>query len=109
MLNRSLALTRQMHRESPTSQIESWQQPGLVARIALTLLAIPLERRLPHLLRRSIRRWFVRWFLYQVSVTAVTRRLGCNSVFGFPLPGQAKFLLPKFFVWTSPTHAIFSH
>jgi hypothetical protein len=28
---------------------------------------------LPHSLRRSIQRWFVRWFLYQVSVAAVTR------------------------------------
>ena len=73
MLNRSLALTRQMHRGYPISQIELWQQPGLVAAIALTLLAIPLERRLPHSLLRNIRRWFVRWFLYQVSVTAVTR------------------------------------
>ena len=73
MLNRSLALTRQMHREYPISQRELWQQPGLVAGIVLTLSAFPLERRLPHSLRRSIRRWFVRWFLYQVSVTAVTR------------------------------------
>src|SRR5712671_6126690 len=31
----------QMHREYPISQIELWQLPGLVARIALTLLAIP--------------------------------------------------------------------
>jgi len=73
MLNWSLALTRQMHREYPISQIELWQQPGRVAGIALTLLAFPLERRLPLSLPRSIRRWFVRWFLYQVSVTAVTR------------------------------------
>jgi hypothetical protein len=41
MLNRSLALTRQMHREYPISQIELWQQPGLVAGIALTLLVFP--------------------------------------------------------------------
>jgi len=41
MLNRSLALIRQMHREYPISQIELWQLPGLVAGIALTLLAIP--------------------------------------------------------------------
>jgi hypothetical protein len=41
MLNRSLALIRQMDREYPISQIELWQLPGLVARIALTLLAIP--------------------------------------------------------------------
>ena len=38
MLNRSLALTRQMHRQYPISQIELWQQPGLVAGIDLTLL-----------------------------------------------------------------------
>jgi len=73
MQNRSLALIRQMHREYPISQIELWQLLGLVARIALTLLAIPLDPRLPHPLRRSIRRWFVRWFLYQVSVMEVTR------------------------------------
>jgi pimeloyl-ACP methyl ester carboxylesterase len=46
---------------------------GLVEGSALTLLAFPLEQRLPHSLRRSMRRWFVRCFLYQVSVTAVTR------------------------------------
>jgi hypothetical protein len=62
-----------MHREYPISQIELWQQSGLVEDIALTWLAFPLERRFLHSLRRSIRRWFVRWFLYQVSVTAVTR------------------------------------
>src|SRR6266852_4192116 len=71
MLNRSLALTRQIQREYPISQIELWQQPGLVAGIALTLLAFPLERRLPHSLRRSIRRWFVRWFLYQITVRSL--------------------------------------
>ena len=74
MPDRSLALTRQMHREYPILQIELWQQPELVAGIALTLLAFPLERRLPHSLLRSIRGWFVRWFLYQVSATAVTRK-----------------------------------
>jgi len=42
-------------------------------RIALTLSAIPSEPRLPHPLRRNIRRGFVRWFLYQVSVLEVTR------------------------------------
>jgi len=60
-------------REYPISQIELWQQPGLVAGIALTLLAISSGRRLLISLRRSIRRWFVRWFWYQVSVTALTR------------------------------------
>ena len=35
-------------------QIELWQLSGLVARIAFTLLAIPLEPRWPHPLRRSI-------------------------------------------------------
>ncbi len=35
---------------------------GLVAAIALTSLAIPLGRRLPHSLRRNMRRWFVRRF-----------------------------------------------
>jgi pimeloyl-ACP methyl ester carboxylesterase len=35
MLNRSLALTRQMHRGYPISQIELWQLPGLVARFDL--------------------------------------------------------------------------
>jgi hypothetical protein len=46
MLNPSLELTRQTHREYPILQFELWQQPGLVAAIALTLLAFPLERRL---------------------------------------------------------------
>jgi 3-oxoadipate enol-lactonase len=35
MLSRSLALTRQMHRGYPISQIELWQLPGLVARFDL--------------------------------------------------------------------------
>jgi hypothetical protein len=52
--------------------IESSQRPGLAAAIALTLLDIPWEGRLPHLLRQSIRKWFVRWFLYLASVTALT-------------------------------------
>src|SRR5260370_7109429 len=54
MLNRLLALTRQIHREYPISQIELWQQPGLVAGIALTLSAFPLERRLPPSLRGGL-------------------------------------------------------
>ncbi len=62
-----------MRRQYPISQIALWRQAGLVADIALTLLVFPLERRLPHSLRRSIRRWFVRWSWYQVSVTALTR------------------------------------
>src|SRR5258708_39381558 len=61
MLNPSLALTRQMHREYPISQIELWQQPGLVAGIALTLSAFPLERRVAQLFRRGgfggVRSW----------------------------------------------------
>ncbi len=73
MQNRSLALIRQMHREYPISQIELWPQLGLVARIALTLSAIPLEPLLPYPLQRSIRRWFVRWFLYRVLAMEVTR------------------------------------
>jgi hypothetical protein len=46
MQNRSLALTRQMRREYPISQIELWQQPGLVAGIDLILLAFPWGRQL---------------------------------------------------------------
>ena len=40
-LNPSLELTRQTHREYPILQFELWQQPGLVAGIALILLAFP--------------------------------------------------------------------
>jgi len=46
---------------------------GAGGRHRFDLVGFSLERRLPHSLRRSIQRWFVRWFLYQVSVTAVTR------------------------------------
>ena len=66
-------LTRQMRRQYPISQLELWQQPGLVAGIALTLLAFPWEQRLLHSLPRNTRRWFVHWFLYQASVMAVIR------------------------------------
>jgi hypothetical protein len=41
MLNPSLELTRQTHREYPILQFELWQQSRLVAGIALILLAFP--------------------------------------------------------------------
>ena len=46
MLNPSLELTRQTHREYPILQFELWQQPRLVAGIALILLAFPWGRQL---------------------------------------------------------------
>ena len=46
---------------------------GAGGRHRFDLVGLSLERPLLHSLRPSIRRWFVRWFLYQVSVTAVTR------------------------------------
>src|SRR5260370_37672139 len=81
MRNRSLELTRQMCRRYPISQIALWRQPGLVAGIALTLLAFPWEQRLLHSLPRNMRRWFVHWFLYQASVMAVCSGVDCFWIF----------------------------
>jgi len=47
MLNPSLELIRQTQREYPILQFELWQQPRLVAGIALTLLAFHCGRQLP--------------------------------------------------------------
>src|SRR5260370_39597924 len=79
MLNRSLALTRQIHREYPISQIELWQQPRLVAGIALTLLAFPLERRGPQSFWPGILGRVGSWFFFLCLVTA----LGCGLDFSF--------------------------
>jgi hypothetical protein len=46
MLNPSLELTRQKHGEYPILQFELWQQPRLVAGIALILLDFPWGRQL---------------------------------------------------------------
>src|SRR5260370_32565787 len=97
MRNRSLELTRQMCRRYPISQIALWRQPGLVAGIALTLLAFPWEQRLLHSLPRSMRRWFVHWFLYQASVMAVFRQREFISIFCFTFGAHTKYSSPTYF------------
>src|SRR5260370_36879920 len=98
MRNRSLELTRQMCRRYPISQIALWRQPGLVAGIALTLLAFPWEQRLLHSLPRNMRRWFVHWFLYQASVMAVIAAGGCSLFFGCLLRRRHKIALVEWFL-----------
>ena len=61
------------------------------------LVAIRLEPRLPHPLRRSVRRWFGRWFLFRVSVMEVTRELDYSSIFGCTWRGRTRLPLQSYF------------
>jgi len=95
MLNRLLALTgKATERSIRRSSVASQRGGGSIA--FLTLSGTFLRSGGCHIsLRRSIRRWFVRWFWYQVSSTALPRRMRIQFDLGCTWRGTDKIAITK--------------